>query len=232
MRRPDRARPSQTPPREDEPPSSRDRGRKERGSAATQERILDAAETEFAIRGFAGARLREIASGAGIQPALIHHYFVDKQGLYEAVVQRAVEQMSVASCRGIEIGGGLMGMERGIVDVLFEFCERHKQLIAMVRAELVSGRGELVELVREKTHPILEAVVKLTEAFQRAGQLRSDLHPRELVRSGLSLILYPVIEAQLLELLLPEPDELGAAERRKRVIGDVMLSGVRPRSAP
>src|SRR4051794_30056411 len=60
--------------------------RRERNAAATQKRLLDAAESEFAARGFAGARLREIADTAGVQPALIHHYFVDKQGLYRAVL--------------------------------------------------------------------------------------------------------------------------------------------------
>src|SRR4051812_45471354 len=62
--------------------------RRERNAAATRQRILDSGEHEFAARGFAGARLREIAETAGVQPALIHHYFTDKQGLYRAVLDR------------------------------------------------------------------------------------------------------------------------------------------------
>ena len=64
-----------------------------RTAEATRRRILDAAEQEFAARGFAGARLREIAGAARVQPALIHHYFADKSGLYEAVLDRGLELM-------------------------------------------------------------------------------------------------------------------------------------------
>src|SRR5580692_7678827 len=45
-----------------------------RNASVTKQRLLDAGEREFAARGFAGARLREIAETAGVQPALIHHY--------------------------------------------------------------------------------------------------------------------------------------------------------------
>ncbi len=73
----------------DAPPPSRE-GRAE----ATKLRILDAGESEFAARGFHGARLANIARAAGVQQALIHHYFADKDGLYRAIVERGVAAMT------------------------------------------------------------------------------------------------------------------------------------------
>jgi len=227
MRRPDPDHPESQPPGV---ASSRpERGAKrERSAALSQERILDAAEQEFAAHGFAGARLREIAVGAGIQPALIHHYFADKHGLYEAVIRRAADQMSTASWRVLETAKGVDGIVRGFIDVMVDFSVEHQKLLAIMRSEVLAGAGVLVEIVREKTHTLLEAVVDIVKNLQAAGDLRDDMEPREMVRAGLSLVLYPIVDAPVLEMLLPEDASADSTtERRKRVIAELLLSGIR-----
>ena len=52
-----------------------------------RERILAAARHEFALHGFKGATLRRIAGGAGVDVALIAHYFGNKQGLFAEAMQ-------------------------------------------------------------------------------------------------------------------------------------------------
>lgn len=58
---------------------------------AAKDRILDAAELEFAEFGFAGANLRSIAEGAGVAPTLVHYHFGGKVPLFDAVVRRRAE---------------------------------------------------------------------------------------------------------------------------------------------
>ena len=55
-------------------------------SAATRARLLDAAYSEFAARGFAGARVEKIASAAGANKQAIYLYFGSKEGLFDAVL--------------------------------------------------------------------------------------------------------------------------------------------------
>jgi len=55
--------------------------------ADTRERILSAAAEQFAEHGFDGASLRSIAGAAGVDAALIHHYFGTKQRLFLTVVR-------------------------------------------------------------------------------------------------------------------------------------------------
>jgi AcrR family transcriptional regulator len=49
--------------------------------------VLAAARTAFAERGFDGATIRGIASSAGVDPALVHHYFGSKDALFLAAVE-------------------------------------------------------------------------------------------------------------------------------------------------
>lgn len=57
-------------------------------SGRTRQTILEAAETEFAAVGPAGARMDSIAERAGVTKALVHHYFESKEHLYEVVLER------------------------------------------------------------------------------------------------------------------------------------------------
>jgi AcrR family transcriptional regulator len=57
------------------------------GNQDTREAILAAARQAFAERGYDGASIRQIATGAGVDPALVHHYFGAKDQLFLATMQ-------------------------------------------------------------------------------------------------------------------------------------------------
>jgi AcrR family transcriptional regulator len=66
------------------------------GISGTREAILDAARRAFAEQGYQHATVRGVADLAGVDPALVHHYFGTKQGLFVAAVQlpaNPVEQL-------------------------------------------------------------------------------------------------------------------------------------------
>jgi AcrR family transcriptional regulator len=56
------------------------------GNPDTREAILIAARDAFAERGFDGASIRAIAAAAGVDPALVHHYFGTKDRLFLAAM--------------------------------------------------------------------------------------------------------------------------------------------------
>lgn len=55
--------------------------------------LLDAAESTFAERGFAGTTTREVVKRARCNIALISYYFGGKEGLYQAVLVRYFERL-------------------------------------------------------------------------------------------------------------------------------------------
>jgi AcrR family transcriptional regulator len=61
------------------------------GKQNTRETILASAREVFGERGYDGASIRQIAHHAGVDPALVHHYFQNKQQLFLAVVRPPVD---------------------------------------------------------------------------------------------------------------------------------------------
>ena len=66
-------------------PARRGPGRRP-GESGTREAILAAARRRFASVGYDRATIRSIASDAGVDPALVHHFFGTKQALFQASV--------------------------------------------------------------------------------------------------------------------------------------------------
>jgi TetR/AcrR family transcriptional regulator len=62
-------------------------GERQRDAERSRQALLDAALDEFAERGYAGARVADIAQRAGVNKQLINYYFGSKEGLYLAVQQ-------------------------------------------------------------------------------------------------------------------------------------------------
>ena len=65
------------------------------GNQDTREAILAAAREAFAEKGFDGASIRTIAAGAGVDPALVHHYFGTKDQLFLASMQVPIDPMAL-----------------------------------------------------------------------------------------------------------------------------------------
>lgn len=70
------------------------RGRRP-GFSDTRGRIVGAARETFAERGFEGTTIREVASRASVDPALVHHYFGTKEQLFVAAMEFPIDIAAV-----------------------------------------------------------------------------------------------------------------------------------------
>ncbi len=66
------------------------RGRRP-GAPDTRAEILAAARSSFASKGFASTTIRAVAAQAGVDPALVHHYYGSKDDLFMAALQLPVD---------------------------------------------------------------------------------------------------------------------------------------------
>ena len=127
------------------------RGRRP-GSPDTRAAILAAARESFASSGFAGTTVRGVASAAGVDAALVHHYFGTKDQLFLAAVELPVDPREVLA--PVAAGGPDGAGERLLADFLGVWGEPGLQpgLLAAARSIMVPG-GQ--ELIREGFLPVI-----------------------------------------------------------------------------
>lgn len=154
----------------------RSRGRPSAHSAVdTRQAILDAARTQFAAKGFAGASLRAIAGDAGVDASLISHYFGDKSRLLVATMQLPVNPVEkIASV----VEGGPDGMAERLLRTFIESWDPHRDAFsALVRTTLGSGDGQapMLELARNVLITSLLGVVQGDDRELRANLIAGQL---------------------------------------------------------
>lgn len=59
----------------------------------TEERIKRSARNVFSRKGFAGARISEIANNAGVKNAMVHYYFRSKHSLFDIIMKESVMKL-------------------------------------------------------------------------------------------------------------------------------------------
>jgi len=117
------------------------------GDSRTRGDILTAARDEFAERGFDRATIRGIAAAAGVDPALVLHYFGSKEQLFGDALQIPVEPGQVLR-RVMDQRIDDMGptMVRTFLEA-WEPEESRSPLVAMVRSAMTNETA--MTLVRE-----------------------------------------------------------------------------------
>src|SRR5678816_1164176 len=94
------------------------------GSPDAEARILEAARSVFIRRGTAGARMQEIAAEAGVNQALLHYYFRNKEHLARAAFERAAKGFMPAVVQVIASDGKLEDKVRRVIDLELDHLSR------------------------------------------------------------------------------------------------------------
>lgn len=105
--------------------------RARRTAEEAREQILDAAERRLVDGGPAGIRLQEVAADVGVShPALLHH-FGSREGLIDAVVERATQRLQEDLMRALSAGDAPPD-PAALLDRVFEtlFTRGHARLVA------------------------------------------------------------------------------------------------------
>jgi AcrR family transcriptional regulator len=113
------------------------RPRAEEVTTSTRDRLLEAAEQEFADVGFEAAKLADIAARAGIRrPSLLYH-FESKELLYRAVVERAFDRLGAALVQFMSGDGDFEQQLESVVRAFAEFLVAHPSLAPIIVRELI-----------------------------------------------------------------------------------------------
>jgi TetR/AcrR family transcriptional regulator len=168
----------------------------ERASSEVADRLLDAA-TELAVeQGFDSCGLREIAARADVSPGMIAYYFGDRQGLYEAMFERAFDRISAKVLALIEDSSSdgddrLDELARLQVAVVAADPWLPKLIIREVLAKTESSTK--TQLARRAGRGPMQLMIRWIEEEQARGVLRSDLDPKMMAMTLSSLSAFPFV---------------------------------------
>ena len=120
--------------------TARGRGRRP-GGVDTRAAIIVAARAQFAAKGYDKASIRGIARDAGVDPALVHHYFAGKAQLFAETVDLYVDPTVVVG-RIFEGDPARLGWR--VIEtflLLWDPPERRQVLVALLRSSMTSDEG-------------------------------------------------------------------------------------------
>lgn len=157
------------------------------GGQDTRGTILAAARASFAARGYDATTMRGVARDAGVDPALVHHYFAGKHDLFVRSLDIPIDPDLLLSR---VLDGGVDDLGERLLRTFLQAWEDpdvHARLIGFVRA--VTGSEEGAAMMREAFATIL---------YQRIGpyldvpdpSLRLNAVASQLV--GLAMVRYVV----------------------------------------
>ncbi|NEB75410.1 TetR/AcrR family transcriptional regulator [Streptomyces sp. SID14478] len=159
----------------------------------TRERILAVAREEFAERGYEKTSVRAVAKAAGVDPALVHHYFGTKEQVFAASVETAFAP-ALQAPRVVE-DGPLDGVGERLTRFVLGVWENpatRAPLLAIVRSAVNNeiAAGVFRRLIAAQ---LLSRIGRRLDVPEQEAELRASLAAAQLV--GTAMLRY-VIKAE------------------------------------
>lgn len=117
------------------------------GDSGTREAVLAAAREAFGMQGYGATSLRAVARTAGVDPALVLHFFGSKDGLFEAAVELPLDPVTVV--QGL-LAGDRDGLGERIVRTflgVWDGTPGQGPMLAMLRSAV--SHAEAAAMLRE-----------------------------------------------------------------------------------
>ncbi len=194
-----------------------------------RDRLLQAAVTLFATRGYAATSTREIVAAAGVTKPVLYYYFQSKEGIFRAILEDAQRLVAEALQAGVAGRGTVRErIERLFLVMLAEF-ERHRMLVRFVNSVVWGPPQETPKCDISAFHGQLAAAFRrLVAEGIASGELR-PARPADVVRTLVALLSFTF------DLSLVFPRRAPGKAGLKRDL-DLLFRGIAraepPRSAP
>ncbi|MFC5924108.1 TetR/AcrR family transcriptional regulator [Micromonospora vulcania] len=150
-----------------------------RNAERTRSEILAVASHEFADKGYAGARVDEIAAKTRTTKRMIYYYFGGKEQLYIAVLEHAY-----TGIRALEQQLDVEHLDpaqaiRRLAAVTFDHHEAHPDFIRLVSIENIHRAEHLArsDVLAGLANPALDVLTRILERGRAEGRFRADVDP-------------------------------------------------------
>jgi TetR/AcrR family transcriptional regulator len=209
-----------------------------RRGETSREAILEAAEIDFAERGFDGARVDQIAHLSGYDKKLLFRYYGDKLGLYAEVLKRADQEahalLATVFAPLLEDESAAFQAQQWrhflttMVHALFDYLLDHPRFMRMLTWEMAEGWRTFTQIAARFPPEYTDQFERLFEIARSAGLLRSHFSPVILFTMLLQICQTYLVSLPLYQTLLPGSDlsEASALAQARESLADFVVAGI------
>lgn len=195
----------------------------------TDEIILNSAQEVFHLKGFAGARMQEIADKAEINKGLLHYYYKSKDKLFEAVFNIALKQMLGKLNEVLREDIELFAKIEKLVDSYISVLSINTFIPNFVFQE--SNRDPNFFIDKFRKFNTLEGVKIFEKQIKEeiAKGTIIDIYPKQLIINIISMSIFPFIAKPIVMgiLELNEKDYKKIIEDRKKLVTEFAINAIK-----
>lgn len=194
----------------------------------TEEKIFNAARIVFQKKGFAGARMQEIADEAGINKAMLHYCFKNKQSLFEAVFIKAFSQLAPQINLIFNSEETIFNKIKKFTDSYISFVIEHPFLPQFVIQEMNNNPEFVVKFLTNTNRPNPTHMILQIEKEIADGIIK-PIQPKQLLLDIFSMTVFPFAAQMMVKGILQiSDDEFNQMmEIRKTSIAEQIINSIK-----
>lgn len=194
----------------------------------TEEKIFNAARIVFQKKGFAGARMQEIADEAGINKAMLHYCFKNKQLLFQAVFMNAFGQLAPQINAIFNSDEMVFAKIEKFTDSYISFVIDNPYLPSFVIQEMNNNPEFVMSFLNHENRPDPKLLISQIEKEIATGIIK-PLNPKQLLLDIFSMTVFPFAAQMMVKGILKITDsefnEL--MEERKTSIAKQIINSIK-----
>jgi TetR/AcrR family transcriptional regulator len=194
----------------------------------TEEKILAAARAVFMEKGMDGARMQDIADRAGINKALLHYYFRNKDKLFEMIFQDAMGRFMPRLADVIIADVDFFVKIEKMVSMYMDMLAQNPYLPQFVLNEVNRQPEAFLEGLWGDRRPPIDVFIALLEREMKKGTIKK-MNPRQLVLNIVSMCIFPFAAKPMVQwiLNLDEAEFNKLMQQRKKEVATFIIDSIR-----
>jgi len=197
---------------------------------STEDKIIDAAKKVFLQQGYSGARMQDIADAAGINKALLHYYFRNKDKLFELIFLQCTQKMIPTINSVFDSDEDIFNKIRQFVSTYIEMLSANPYLPMFIANELSKNPEKVIKMImtKEGDRPHFNKFIKdIQSAIEQ--NIIEPIQTVSLFINIMSLCIFPYIAKPMMQFFL-KLDELEyrmILEQRKQEVADFIINSIK-----
>lgn len=196
--------------------------------STAREKILVAAKKVFLVKGMAGARMQDIADEAGINKALLHYYFRNKEQLFKVIFKEASDRLFPKINSIFESDSSLFEKIELFTGEYITVLQENPYLPLFVLNEINADPHYFIRKIWGKNKPRPEKFLQQIEKEVKKGTIKK-ISPNQLLMNLISLTIFPFVSKPMFQvnLGLDELQFRNLMEERKKEIPKFIIDSIR-----